>query len=240
MLREIVLDTETTGLDYTTGDRVVEIGCVELINHIPSGNYYHTYINPERAMAAAAFAVHGLSEEFLAAFPPFREVVHQFLEFIGDAKLIIHNAQFDLGFLNHELSLCNLTTLSGERVIDTLELARSKFPGESLKLDNLCKKFEISLERREKHGALLDSELLAAVYLELIGGRQLDLGISSLGETGGREEQAQRLYRQPRCFSASEAERVAHQVLLTQINDPIWRKIVPNVDDYKESAINIR
>lgn len=178
-MREIVLDTETTGLDPATGDRLVEIGAVELFNHVATGNSYHVYINPERSMPAEAQAVHGLSETFLKDKPVFSAVVDEFLAFIGDAPLIIHNASFDMAFINAELGYVKKPALDYGRVIDTLAIARKKFPMAPVSLDALCKRFNVDTSRRTKHGALLDSELLAQVYLELIGGRQITLTLQS-------------------------------------------------------------
>lgn len=171
-MREIVLDTETTGFDPETGDRIVEIGAVELFNHVPTGRNYHQYINPERTMPKEAFEVHGLGDDFLRDKPVFREVGHAFLEFIGDAQLVIHNAAFDIKFLNAEFSWLKLPPLPFDRAIDTLALARKRFPGSPATLDALCRRFGIDNSARTLHGALLDSEILAEVYLELIGGRQ--------------------------------------------------------------------
>lgn len=178
MKREIVLDTETTGLNPATGDRIVEIGCVELVNHIPTGRHFHVYLNPERAMADDAFEVHGLSDAFLRDQPRFAEKAQEFLEFIGDSVLIAHNAPFDIAFLNAELGRLRLPALSNE-VIDTVMLARELNPGARVGLDALCKYFGIDNSRRTLHGALLDSEILAEVYLELIGGRQVALTLVS-------------------------------------------------------------
>lgn len=174
-MREIVLDTETTGLDPNSGDRIVEIGAVELLNHMPTGNVYHQYINPQRDMPAEAFAVHGLSAERLSREPVFAKIAEAFIEFIGDAKLVIHNASFDMKFLNAELRALGHAPLPQDRAIDTLAIARSRFPGSPAGLDALCRRFGVDNSAREKHGALLDSELLAEVYLELVGGRQPDL-----------------------------------------------------------------
>ncbi len=171
-MREIVLDTETTGLEPEQGDRIVEIGAVELWNHLPTGRTWHSYINPERPMPAEAFAVHGLGDEFLRDKPVFAGIAETFLAFIGDAPLVIHNATFDMRFLNHELARAGHAALVMERAIDTLAIARQKFPGAQNTLDALCRRFGVDNSRREKHGALLDSEILAEVYLELIGGRQ--------------------------------------------------------------------
>jgi DNA polymerase-3 subunit epsilon len=178
-MREIVLDTETTGLDPYRGDRLVEIGCVELLNGMPTSQTFHVYINPERDMPAEAFAVHGLSTEFLRDKPRFAEIADAFLEFIADAPLVIHNAAFDLGFLNAELERCKKTVIGRERIVDTLLLARRKHPGGSNKLDDLCVRYGIDNSRRTKHGALLDAEILAEVYVELTGKRQARLGLVS-------------------------------------------------------------
>ena len=177
-MREIVLDTETTGLDPYQGHRLVEVGCVELINRIPSGQTFHRYLNPERDIPAEAFSVHGLSSEFLKDKPPFAEIAEDFLAFVSDARLVIHNAGFDIGFLNAELERAGHRPLARDRLVDTLLLARRKFPGGSNRLDDLCVRYSIDNSRRTKHGALLDAELLAEVYLELIEARQAQLGLS--------------------------------------------------------------
>lgn len=185
-MREIVLDTETTGFEPSEGHRIVEIGAVELYNHMPTGRTYHQYINPQRDMPVEAFNVHGLSEEFLRPFPVFREVGQAFLDFVGDARLVIHNAAFDIKFLNYELGKVGLTHLSWDQVTDTLIMARKKFPGSPASLDALCRRFGVDNSAREKHGALLDSEILAEVYLELIGGRQPDLVLAPVGNGTGQ------------------------------------------------------
>ncbi|MFN3294326.1 MAG: DNA polymerase III subunit epsilon, partial [Gemmobacter sp.] len=174
-MREIVLDTETTGLEPAEGHRIVEIGAVELYNHMPTGRVYHQYINPQRDMPPEAFAVHGLSEEFLRGHPVFAAIGQAFLDFVGDARLVIHNAAFDIKFLNFELGRIGLAPFEWDRVTDTLALARQRFPGSPASLDALCRRFGVDNSAREKHGALLDSEILADVSLELIGGRQPDL-----------------------------------------------------------------
>lgn len=190
MNREIVLDTETTGLDPFRGDRVVEIGCVELVNHIPTGKHYHVYINPQRDMPEEAFRVHGLSEAFLSDKPVFSAIAEDFRRFIGDATLVIHNASFDMGFLNAELERASLARLTN-RVIDTVMVARERHPGARVSLDALCKHYGIDNSRRTLHGALLDSEILAEVYLELIGGRQVALGlVAEMREIHAREGEA--------------------------------------------------
>lgn len=178
-MREIVLDTETTGLDPLRGDRLVEIGCVEMVNHMPTGQVFHCYLNPERDMPQEAFAVHGLSTEFLANKPLFSAVVDEFLAFIGEAPLVIHNAAFDVGFINAELARVARAAIGPERLVDTLLLARRKHPGVSNRLDDLCSRYAIDNSRRTKHGALLDAELLAEVYIELIGARQAQLGLTA-------------------------------------------------------------
>ena len=178
-MREIVLDTETTGLDPLRGDRLVEIGCIEIYNRMPTGQTFHRYINPERDMPAEAFDVHGLSTEFLASKPLFTEVVDEFLEFIADAPLVIHNASFDISFINAELDRIKRQPISRDRLVDTLLLARRKHPGVSNKLDDLCSRYAIDNSRRTKHGALLDAELLAEVYIDLIGARQSQLILAS-------------------------------------------------------------
>jgi DNA polymerase-3 subunit epsilon len=174
-MREIVLDTETTGLDPAAGHRIVEIGAVELFNHVATGRSLHLYINPDRDMPEEAFAVHGLSTEFLADKPRFAEIADAFLDFIADARLVIHNARFDIGFLDHELGLCGRPPLGPDRAIDTIEICKRRFPGAASSLDALCRRFGVDNSGRTKHGALLDAELLAEVYLELVGGRQPDL-----------------------------------------------------------------
>ena len=184
-MREIVLDTETTGFDPETGDRLVEIGAVELVRHMPTGEQYHQYINPERDVPESAVEVHGLTFDFLKDKPKFAAVAQDFLDFIGDAKLVIHNAAFDMKFLNAELRWLNMPQIDYDRAIDTLDMARKKFPGSPASLDALCRRYGIDNSARTLHGALLDSEILAEVYLELIGGRQPDLVLASSGEHGG-------------------------------------------------------
>lgn len=178
-MREIVLDTETTGLDPASGDRIVEIGCVELFNRIPSGQTYQVYLNPERDMPEEAFRVHGISAEFLADKPKFAEIAEALLAFLGDAPLIAHNAEFDIRFINAELTAHGFAMLAAERVIDTLALARRRHPGAANSLDALCQRYGIDLSRRSKHGALLDAEILAEVYAELLGGRQTSFSLDS-------------------------------------------------------------
>ena len=226
-MREIVLDTETTGLSPDEGHRIVEIGCVELINHVvsdhPDGKRQF-YVNPERSMPSEAFAVHGLSDQFLSEKPVFAEIVDDFLAFIGDAPLVIHNAEFDMKFLNAELKKLGLAALPKSRAIDTLALARQRFPGAQASLDALCRRYDIDNAGRTLHGALLDSTLLAEVYLELIGGRQPGL---TLAEDARRPvEQAAAARRTPRPsrpHAASAAEVEAHNAMLDGLTNPIWR-----------------
>ncbi len=225
-MREIVLDTETTGLNPLGGDRVVEIGCLELNNHMATGRTYQCYINPERDMPPEAFAVHGLSEEFLSEQRLFADVADGFLEFIGDAGLVIHNAQFDMGFLNAELARLKRPALPMERATDTVALARKKFPGAQANLDALCRRFHIDNSGRELHGALLDAQLLAEVYLELIGGRQPDLVLESgnraAKEKKGEDDTAPNAHP-PRPHAPSEQELAAHAAFIDTLTDPVWR-----------------
>jgi DNA polymerase-3 subunit epsilon len=227
MMREIVLDTETTGLDPAGGHRIVEIGCVELLNHVPSGQVFHCYLNPERDMPDGAFAVHGLSEEFLAKHPLFGSVAEDFLDFIGDDPLIIHNADFDMKFVNWELTLVNRPALPRHRAIDTVQMARRRFPGSPASLDALCRRFGIDNSARDKHGALLDAELLAEVYLELIGGREPGLLLTAESRSTLVAAPAQATTRQSRParpHAASPDEVTQHQAFIAQLNDPIWSK----------------
>jgi DNA polymerase-3 subunit epsilon len=186
-MREIVLDTETTGFEPETGDRIVEIGAVELLNHLPTGRTFHAYLNPDRTMPKAAFEVHGLSDDFLRDKPRFRDVARDLLSFVGDARVIAHNASFDVKFLGFELKWAGLPPIPVEQSLDTAEMARRKFPGSPVSLDALCRRFGVDNSAREKHGALLDSELLAEVYLELIGGRQPDLILAAVASTGSSD-----------------------------------------------------
>ena len=222
-MREIVFDTETTGFDPKEGHRVVEIGCVEVIDRLPTGQHYHVYINPERDMPPEAFKVHGLSEEFLREHKRFHEVAAGFLDFIGDSQLVAHNAEFDMRFINWELENMGSRPLSMSRVTDTLAIARSRFPGQPNSLDALCKRLDVDNSNRDLHGALLDSEILAEVYLELRGGRQQGLDLS--GQKGDAVvAAAQKKERPKRQFSPSEEELRAHQDFLEQrVNDPIWK-----------------
>lgn len=229
-MREIVLDTETTGFDPETGDRIVEIGAVELSGHVPTGRVYHQYINPERSMPDEAFQVHGLGDEFLADKPVFKKIGQDFLDFVGDAKLVIHNAAFDMKFLNAELGWMGLPKLDWERAIDTLEIARKKFPGSPASLDALCRRYSIDNTARTLHGALLDSEILAEVYLELIGGRQPDFGLSTSSATRSNATDGLewRAGKRPNALKAriTEEERTAHDAFLDQMGEKaLWRKV---------------
>lgn len=220
-MREIVLDTETTGLSPTSGHRIIEIGCVELVNHMPSGLEYQTYINPERDIPEEARRVHGLSSEFLRQHPVFANVVEPFLEFIADAPLVIHNAEFDLGFLNAELSRLDLPPLEPARATDTVRLARRRFPGAPANLDALCRKFEIDRSTRTQHGALFDARLLSAVYLELIGGRQPGLVLGASRAKGGVAARA--AIREPRPHAPTVEEGAAHEAFVATLRKPMWR-----------------
>jgi DNA polymerase-3 subunit epsilon len=221
-MREIVLDTETTGLDPATGHRVVEIACLELVNHLPTGRHYQQYLNPERDMPVDAYAVHGLSDEFLADKPRFADVVGGLIEFLADSPLVIHNAEFDLRFLNAEFARLERPPLLTERVVDTLQMARQKFPGSPTSLDALCRRFTIDNSARTKHGALLDAELLAEVYLELIGGRQAGLELVTVGTAAVLVPVAARIARAPRPHAATPEELVAHAALVAQLKKPLW------------------
>lgn len=225
-MREIVLDTETTGFDPLQGDRMVEVGCVEIFNHLPTGNIYHRYFNPQRDVPAAAAQVHGLTTEFLADKPLFSQEVDGFLDFIGDAPLVIHNAPFDMGFINAELTRTGFKNLPMSRAVDTLPMARRMFPGAPASLDALCKRFGVDLSSRDFHGALLDARLLAEVYLELRGGRQPDLNMEarSSEERGPVEESVKRIFREPRTFAVSQEEVRAHETFLEKITNPLWTK----------------
>ncbi len=222
-MREIVLDTETTGLDPKAGDRIVEIGCVELINHAPTENTFHCYINPERDMPKAAFAVHGLSADFLSGQPVFAHFADDFLDFLKDAPLIIHNVPFDMGFINAELKHLNRPPIPLDRAVDTLIMARRKFPGAQASLDALCRRFQIDNSNRELHGALKDSLLLADVYLELIGGRQPGLGLSAEKAGADAPKTAPNKKRSPRPHAPSPDETRAHAAFLETITDPLWK-----------------
>jgi DNA polymerase III subunit epsilon len=230
-MREVVLDTETTGLEPDGGHRVVEVGALELINHVPSGRSFHVYVNPERDMPEDALRVHGLTGAFLRAQPVFAEVADDFLAFLdldrdanpAPARLIAHNAAFDVAFLDMELARIGRPPLPRERVIDTLTLARQRYPGAPNSLDALCRRFAVDATARTLHGALLDSQLLAECYLMLIGGRQPDLGLVVRRGPTAALRPVQRIPRPPRPHSASAAELAAHAAFLERLSDPLWR-----------------
>ncbi len=227
-MREIVLDTETTGLDPNSGDRIVEIGAVELINHMPSGRTYHQYINPQRAMPQEAFEVHGLGDDFLADKPVFKAIAQEFVDFVGKTKMVIHNASFDMKFLNAELKWAGFAPLPWDQALDTLAIARKKFPGASASLDSLCRRFGIDNSNRTLHGALLDSEILAEVYLELIGGRQPDLVLSETQTTvTTNHSQDWRPQARPKALPQrlTPDEAKAHAAFVETLGeDALWRK----------------
>ena len=227
-MREIVLDTETTGLDPFQGHRVVEIGCVELLNRIPTGRSFHRYLNPERDMPAEAAEVHGLTAEFLKDKPVFAEIAEEFLGFIADAPLIAHNASFDIAFLNAELERVTKGLISRERIVDTLLLARRKHPGGANRLDDLCARYGIDNSKRTKHGALLDAELLAEVYLELIEARQAQLGLAAAEAAtavAAGEEKIVRMRPLPLASRLTEADEAAHRAFVATLGEKaIWNQ----------------
>jgi DNA polymerase-3 subunit epsilon len=231
-MREIVFDTETTGINPATGDRIVEIGCVELVNRVETGRTYHAYFNPERTMPSEAEAVHGLSAIFLSDKPLFDHKVEELLEFVGDAPLIAHNASFDFGFLNAELDRCGRDPICLSRMICTMMMSRSKHPGAKHSLDALCTRFGVDRSQRVKHGALLDAQLLAQVYVELTGGRQIGLGLMVETAVGGGESvtltPAQRPVRPPRPHAPSLAELAAHAHFVGKLKDPLWLTLQPS------------
>ena len=220
-MREIIFDTETTGLSPADGHRLVEIGCVELVNRIETGRTFHVYINPDRGMPAEAEAIHGLSAMFLADKPRFSEVVADFLEFIDGAHLVAHNAMFDLGFLNAELKRCGKPPIFAERATDTLAIARTKFPGAKHSLDALCQRYDIDRSMRVHHGALLDAQLLAQVYVELTGGRQIGFDLME-DAVATAVAAAAREYREPRPHAASPEELTRHAAFIAKLKDPVW------------------
>jgi DNA polymerase-3 subunit epsilon len=217
-MREIVLDTETTGLDPTEGHRIVEVACIELVHHVPTGRKFHRYVNPERDMPEEALAVHGITADFLANQPPFAAIAEDLLAFIGSDRLVIHNAEFDLAFLNAELARLQRDPIPCP-FVDTLGLARVRFPGAPASLDALCRRFDIDLAERVEHGAQVDCGLLAAVYLELLGGRQPGLDFSMPADD---VTIAERVMRPPRPHAPSADEAIAHQAMLRMITEPIW------------------
>ena len=237
MMREIVLDTETTGINPSDGHRIIEIGALELFNQTPTGEQFHIYINPKREIDAGAVNIHGLTQEFLSDKPAFADVVAGFLEFIGDSQLVIHNAPFDMGFINAELVRLGMAALPMDRAVDTLTMARRKFPGAQASLDALCRRFEIDNSHRDLHGALVDADLLATVYIELLGGRQRNLSLEpesikpAVGASTADIDStapAFALNGDPSKFDRphgpSDKELAAHRTLLEHLEDPIWNR----------------
>jgi DNA polymerase III subunit epsilon len=233
-MREIVFDTETTGLDPRSGDRLVEIGCIEMVNRVPTGSVFHCYFNPERDMPAEAEAVHGLSITFLSDKPKFAEKTGDLLDFIADSPLVAHNAGFDFGFINNELEMCGLEPVSRDRMVDTVAIARRKHPGAKLSLDALCSRYGIDRSHRTKHGALLDAELLAQLYVELMGGRQIGLELAAdvaarteavaLQEAMAVTSSVIRAFRSPRPHAASAEELARHDAFMAGFSEPIWSR----------------
>jgi DNA polymerase-3 subunit epsilon len=225
-MREIIFDTETTGLNPAGGDRMVEIGCIELVNRVETGRTFHAYFNPGRPMPSDAEAVHGLTDIFLSDKPQFADKVDELLEFVGDAPLVAHNATFDFGFLNHELERCARDPICLSRMIDTMMLARSKHPGAKHSLDALCARFGVDRSQRVKHGALLDAQLLAQVYVELTGGRQIGLSLgpatASVAPQAVAVAQIQRVMRPPRPHAPSDEERTRHRSFIARLTSPLW------------------
>ena len=227
-MREIIFDTETTGFDPQTGDRMVEIGCIEMVGRIMTGETYHAYFNPERQMPVAAENVHGLSDRFLSDKPFFSQKAGELLGFLGDSPLVAHNASFDFGFLNNELDRCGQPRVAIERMVDTVALARVRHPGAKLSLDALCTRYGIDRSHRVKHGALLDAELLAHLYIELTGGRQIGLGLADSAAGTAAEigsagiAQTSRPYREPRPHGASIEELARHRDFIADIKDALW------------------
>ncbi len=224
MVREIVFDTETTGFEYAKGDRLIEIGAIELLNHMPTGKTYHQYINPEREVPEEVVKIHGLTYDFLKDFPTFDKVADEWLDFIKDAKLVAHNASFDMNFVNYELKQIGKTEMSWDNCIDTLEIARNMFPGARCSLDALCKRFEIDNSARTFHGALLDAQLLSEVYLELLGGKEPALLFEKNNDTEiTNNAKTTKVYREPRTFATEDNIEELHQKFLQEkVKNPIW------------------
>lgn len=238
-MREIVLDTETTGMDPAQGHRIIEVGCVELLNHVPTGRTYQTYINPEREIDPDAIAVHGITNEKVKNQPTFAEIVGDLMDFIGDGKMVIHNAEFDVKFLNAELKPLGYKPIKVSDVTDTLYIARKKYPGQPANLDALCRRFNVDLSNREFHGALLDSQLLAQVYLELMGGRQHGLGLDQSAEVLKTTEdgthaiaRVEKVFRSARLFATPPEELEKHQEMLKKLKGHLW----PFAEDQEEKA----
>jgi DNA polymerase-3 subunit epsilon len=238
-MREIVFDTETTGLSPLAGDRVVEIGCVELVNRCETGRTWHAYFNPDRPMPSGAESVHGLSDRFLSDKPRFHEKVEELLDFIGDAPMIAHNAGFDFAFINHELNNCGRPLVCTSRMVDTLAIARQRHPGAKHSLDALCTRFGVDRSARVKHGALIDAQLLAQVYVELTGGRQIGLSLGAGAQTPDLEDEVGEAQiaaavtihvRPPRPHAPTEEELLRHAAFLTGLTDPIWHRLTQRAD----------
>ena len=234
MTRELVLDTETTGLDHEDGHRIVEIGIIELENHVPTGSYFHYYLNPERISEKKAQEVHGLTNDFLKDKPKFSDIAEEFIQYLSDSKIIIHNASFDVGFINAELDRCNMKKLNENRIIDTLVLAKKKFLGQSVSLDSLCRKYNIDLSGREIHGAIKDAKLLASVYLELIGGKQSRLKLEVIDENIDSDEDGlldlaeyskNVNYNKISHIKVDEDDYKMHLKSIRTIDNSIWQKI---------------
>jgi len=227
-MREIIFDTETTGLSPAGGDRMVEIGCIEMIGRVETGRHYHCYFNPERPMPSEAEAVHGLSDVFLSDKPRFADKAAELLEFIGDSPLVAHNASFDFGFLNHELQRCGHPPICMTRMVDTLVMARTRHPGAKHSLDALCNRYGVDRTHRVKHGALLDAQLLTQVYIELTGGRQIGLGLVSNSAlppaVGAGERPEAKVVREPRPHAASAVEVARHRAFIAKIVNPLWER----------------
>ena len=234
-MRELVLDTETTGLDHENGDRIVEVGIIELNNHVKTGKYFHYYINPERESDVKAEKIHGLSREFLSDKCKFSDIAEELVEFISDSKIIIHNAKFDVSFLNSELKRCNLNDLNNDNILDTLLLARKKYPGQSVSLDTLCRRFGIDISNRKIHGAILDAELLSLVYLELIGGKQTKLNFDNeddiILEKISENVNVNENYKNKRIIAIknitlNKQDHQKHKKFIDTIPNSIWSKII--------------
>jgi DNA polymerase III subunit epsilon len=235
-MREVVLDTETTGLDPRSGHRIIEIGCVELLNCVPTGRCHHVFVNPDRLVPAEAQAIHGITDAFLADKPPFAAIADDFLSFIGLSPLVIHNAAFDLGFINHELERLARPLLTADRAVDTVQLARRKYPGAPASLDALCRRFQIDLSDRTLHGALKDCQLLAQVYLELQGGRQPGLHLTTAATITRLTEGT--IARRPLRIAPTAAEELAHAATRARLTDPIWSMYLDTVASTAETSVD--
>jgi DNA polymerase-3 subunit epsilon len=227
-MREVIVDTETTGLDPKTGDRIIEIGCVEMVNKLPTGNSFQTYLNPDYPLSEASIRITGLTNQFLADKPRFKDKMDEFLNFLGDSNLVIHNAPFDMKFINAELMRENRPLISMDRVVDTLKIARQKYPGSPASLDALCRRYSISIKERSYHGALLDAELLSLVYVELMGGRQISFAFSSneINKNEGNEYVRVRANFIERTFPLSDGEIEAHKQFIEKLKNSLWNELL--------------